>query len=28
VIEREEAYLEKKFKDQYSSYKVRVKRWL
>ena len=28
VIEREEAYLEKKFKDQYTSYKSRVKRWL
>lgn len=28
VIEREEAYLEKKFKDQYTSYKSRVRRWL
>lgn len=28
VIEREESYLEKKFKDVYSSYKVRVRRWL
>jgi protein-S-isoprenylcysteine O-methyltransferase Ste14 len=28
VIEQEEAYLEKKFKDQYTSYKSRVRRWL
>jgi protein-S-isoprenylcysteine O-methyltransferase Ste14 len=28
VIEREEAYLEKKFKAQYTSYKSRVRRWL
>jgi protein-S-isoprenylcysteine O-methyltransferase Ste14 len=28
VIEREEAYLEKKFKDQYGSYKSRVRRWV
>lgn len=28
VIEREESYLEKKFKDQYTSYKSRVRRWL
>lgn len=28
VIEREEFYLEKKFKDQYTSYKSRVRRWL
>lgn len=28
VIEREEAYLEKKFKDQYTSYRSRVRRWL
>ena len=28
VIEREEAYLEKKFKGQYTSYKSRVRRWL
>lgn len=28
VIEREEAYLERKFKDQYTSYKSRVRRWL
>jgi protein-S-isoprenylcysteine O-methyltransferase Ste14 len=28
VIEKEEAYLEKKFKDVYSSYKSRVRRWL
>jgi len=28
VIEREEAYLEKKFKDQYTSYTSRVRRWL
>ena len=28
VIEHEEAYLEKKFKDQYISYKSRVRRWL
>lgn len=28
VIEKEEAYLEKKFKEQYTSYKSRVRRWL
>jgi protein-S-isoprenylcysteine O-methyltransferase Ste14 len=28
VIEREEAYLERKFKDQYTSYRSRVRRWL
>ena len=28
VIEREEAYLEKKFKGQYASYKSSVRRWL
>jgi protein-S-isoprenylcysteine O-methyltransferase Ste14 len=28
VIEPEEAYLEKKFKDQYTNYKSRVRRWL
>lgn len=28
VIEHEETYLEKKFKDQYTSYKSRVRRWL
>lgn len=28
VIEKEEAYLEKKFGEQYTSYKSRVKRWL
>ncbi len=28
VIQHEEAYLEKKFKDVYSSYKSRVRRWL
>jgi protein-S-isoprenylcysteine O-methyltransferase Ste14 len=28
VIEREEAYLEKKFKEQYVAYKSRVRRWL
>ncbi|MEP7136008.1 MAG: isoprenylcysteine carboxylmethyltransferase family protein [Chloroflexota bacterium] len=28
VIENEEAYLEKKFKDVYTSYKSRVRRWL
>ena len=28
VIEREEAYLEKKFKGQYTSYKSGVRRWL
>lgn len=28
VIEREEAYLEKKFKGQYADYKSRVRRWL
>ena len=28
VIEREEAYLEKKFKDVYVSYKSSVRRWL
>ena len=28
VIEHEEAYLEKKFKEQYTGYKSRVRRWL
>jgi protein-S-isoprenylcysteine O-methyltransferase Ste14 len=28
VIEREEAYLEKKFRGQYTDYKARVRRWL
>lgn len=28
VIEKEEAYLEKKFKEQYTGYKSRVRRWL
>lgn len=28
VIEREEAYLEKKFKEQYTNYRSRVRRWL
>jgi protein-S-isoprenylcysteine O-methyltransferase Ste14 len=28
VIEREEAYLEKKFKNQYINYTTRVRRWL
>ena len=28
VIEKEEAYLEKKFKEQYTSYKSRVRRWI
>lgn len=28
VIEREEIYLEKKFKNQYTDYKSRVRRWL
>jgi protein-S-isoprenylcysteine O-methyltransferase Ste14 len=28
VIEREEIYLEKKFKDAFTSYKSRVRRWL
>lgn len=28
VIEREEAYLEKKFKDQYTGYRSRVRRWV
>jgi protein-S-isoprenylcysteine O-methyltransferase Ste14 len=28
VVEREEAYLEKKFGDVYTSYKSRVRRWL
>ena len=28
VIEREETYLEKKFKGQYADYKSRVRRWL
>lgn len=28
VIEHEEAYLEKKFGEQYTSYKSRVRRWL
>lgn len=28
VIEREENYLQRKFKDQYTSYRSRVRRWL
>ncbi|MBI5351436.1 MAG: isoprenylcysteine carboxylmethyltransferase family protein [Chloroflexi bacterium] len=28
VIEREEAYLERKFKEQYAEYRSRVRRWL
>ena len=28
VIEKEEAYLEKKFKDQYADYRSRVRRWI
>ncbi len=28
VIEREEVYLQKKFKDQYANYRSRVRRWL
>lgn len=28
VIEKEEAYLEKKFKEQYAGYRSRVRRWL
>ena len=28
VIEREEAYLEKKFKEQYTAYRSSVRRWL
>jgi protein-S-isoprenylcysteine O-methyltransferase Ste14 len=28
VIEKEEAYLEKKFKGEYTNYKSRVRRWL
>jgi protein-S-isoprenylcysteine O-methyltransferase Ste14 len=28
VIQREEAYLEKKFKEQFAGYKLRVRRWL
>jgi len=28
VIKQEEAYLEKKFGDMYTSYKSRVRRWL
>ena len=28
VIEQEEAYLEKKFKEQYTGYRSRVRRWL
>jgi protein-S-isoprenylcysteine O-methyltransferase Ste14 len=28
VIEREEAYLEKKFKEKYTEYRSRVRRWL
>jgi protein-S-isoprenylcysteine O-methyltransferase Ste14 len=28
VIEHEETYLQKKFKDQYTSYRSRVRRWL
>ncbi len=28
VIEKEEAYLEKKFKEQYTGYRSRVRRWI
>jgi protein-S-isoprenylcysteine O-methyltransferase Ste14 len=28
VIRREEAYLERRFGDQYRQYRVRVRRWL
>ena len=28
VIEKEEAYLEKKFKDQYTGYRSKVRRWI
>jgi len=28
VIKHEEAYLEKKFKEQYAGYRSRVRRWL
>jgi protein-S-isoprenylcysteine O-methyltransferase Ste14 len=28
VIEREEVYLGRKFKNQYTSYTARVRRWL
>jgi len=28
VIEKEEAYLEKKFKEQYTAYSLRVRRWV
>jgi protein-S-isoprenylcysteine O-methyltransferase Ste14 len=28
IIEHEESYLERKFKDRYTSYKSRVRRWL
>jgi len=28
VIEKEEAYLEKKFKEQYTGYRLRVRRWV
>jgi protein-S-isoprenylcysteine O-methyltransferase Ste14 len=28
IIQPEEAYLEKKFKEQYTGYRLRVRRWL
>lgn len=28
VIEKEEAYLERKFKEQYTGYRLRVRRWI